>query len=72
MNNEEKLFIAKLAASIEGAELNMPAPNYRPAENIEQSCATCGLIDQEGNCNAYNFQCKRDFVCDTWQPKNFV
>jgi hypothetical protein len=64
--------LLKYAASIEGAELNMPAPNYRPTENIERSCASCSLRDQEGRCNAYNFQCKQEFVCDTWQPQSFV
>ena len=60
----------KAAASIPGAEVNIPAPNYRQAENPElNSCATCKHQDQEGSCNAFGFDTRQDWVCDSWDSK---
>ena len=61
--------LEKAAASIPGAKVNIPAPNYRPAENPDvESCGTCKFRDQTGNCNAYAFSARLEYVCDTWQP----
>ena len=57
----------KAAASIPGAEVNIPAPNYRPSENPQQMCGNCVHYSQKGTCNAFNFDCTVDFVCDAWQ-----
>ena len=70
MNNQEKLFIAKQAASIRDAELNLPAANYSKSPNPDVTCGTCGFRDQNGYCNAYNFDCRQDFVCDSWKPES--
>ena len=58
----------KKAASIPEAELNYPAPNYGPSEDPQRMCGNCIHYNQEGTCNAFNFDCTKDFVCDAWQP----
>ena len=61
--------LKKAAASIPGAEVNIPAPNYRPAENPElESCSTCKFRDEAGKCQAFAFGTILDHVCDAWQP----
>ena len=57
----------KKAASIPEAEVNIPAPNYRPSENPQQMCGNCNHYNQQDKCNAFNFNCSKDFVCDAWQ-----
>jgi len=63
----------KAAASIPGAAVNIPAPNYGPAENPElESCGTCKFRDQSGKCNAYAFDTVLSNVCDSWQPQGNI
>lgn len=57
----------KKAASIPEAEVNIPAPNYGPSENPQQMCGNCIHYNEQGACNAFNFNCSQDHVCDAWQ-----
>jgi len=56
----------KAAASIEGAAINLEAPNYRPSESPDKTCGTCQHRTNVGHCNAFNFSCVKDNTCDAW------
>jgi len=43
------------------------APNYRPAEDDNETCETCAYRDESGLCHAFNFKCKANWVCDAWE-----
>jgi hypothetical protein len=46
-----------------------PAPGYRPAEDPNQSCASCGYFNQSASrCENYKFANDPAFTCDTWAP----
>jgi hypothetical protein len=46
------------------------APNYRKAEDLAESCATCKFWQPRGEgkgyCKAYDFICKGSWTCDAW------
>jgi len=46
------------------------APNYRPAKDMGTSCSTCKFWRPKGEglgyCDAYEFACRADYVCDAW------
>lgn len=44
-----------------------PAPNYRPADNPQQSCASCDNFIG-GHCTKYGFDPDPSYVCDGWEP----
>ena len=56
----------KAAASIDGAAINLEAPNYRPSESADKTCGTCQHRTNVGHCNAFNFSCVKDNTCDAW------
>jgi len=43
------------------------APGYRPADG-DKNCGNCEYRDESGLCRAFNFKCKADWVCDSWEP----
>ena len=58
----------KSSASIEGAAFNLSPPNYQAASDDLQSCYTCGSNDDAtGKCNAFDFNCNPDYVCEAWK-----
>lgn len=58
----------KSSASIEGAAFDLDPPNYQAASDELQSCYTCGSNDDAtGKCNAFDFSCNPDYVCDAWK-----
>ena len=63
----ELLGLDKQSASIESAELNIQAPNYRVSEDEVKTCKTCGHRDDSGRCRAFNFNCAADYTCDAWK-----
>ena len=54
------------------------APGYRAAESAEQSCGTCKYFQKDasgsevGYCTLYDFNCREQAVCDSWQSQDSV
>jgi hypothetical protein len=61
------LGVDKSAASIPGAAFDLDPPNYTVTDDPLKSCSTCKKRDHTGKCNAFDFRCNQDYVCDAWE-----
>ncbi len=43
------------------------APDYRKADDEDQSCSTCEYIEDDNQCVKHDFQTDSDMVCNSWE-----
>lgn len=49
----------------------VPAPNYRQADDISQTCSSCMHYDFENRqCGKYQFAAKPQMVCDGYEASS--